>query len=208
MNEIDFTCPDRGKEYLVLTDSNSPFCGKGICCKCCKRQGLQSQDCEMEQLALERFAQGKDRLNKNHLKGLLMEKAVSDALQVLGIPHDHIPFDNTYPCYQNKRPDIIVDKLNMTIECKNLSQKQIEDSLSEEWLDKNIIKRPYFKDYKRKIVFFSYKPQKPSVQYLNTHGWRVYGLGTQVLTVKQMNKSIGKIKQRFYWLKKQFPLQS
>jgi hypothetical protein len=163
---------------------------------------------EMEQLTQERFAQGKDRLNKNHMKGLLMEKAVSDALCVLGIPHDHIPFDNTYPCYQNKRPDIIVDKLNMTIECKNLSQKQIEDSLSEEWLDKNIVKRPYFKNYNRKIAFFSYKPRQPCIEYLNRHGWRVYSLGTQILTAKQMKKSIGRIKQRFYWLKKQVPSQN
>lgn len=207
MNEIDITCPSCGKEYLVYTDSNLAFCGKGVCCTCCKRQGLQSKDCEMGQLALERFAQGKDRLNKNHLKGLLMEKAVSDALQVLGIPHDHNPFDNTYPCYQNTRPDFVIGKINLTIECKNLSQKTIEKTLSKQWLNENIIMRPYFKNYKYKIAFFSYKPRKPSVQYLNTHGWRVYGLGTQVLTVKQMKKSIGKIKQRLYWLKKQNSLQ-
>jgi hypothetical protein len=208
IREMVFTCPNCGREYNVITFNDSPFCGKGVCCSCCKRQGLQSKNCEMEQLTLERFAQGKDRLNKNHLKGLLMEKAVSDALYELGILHDHIPFDNIYPCYQNKRPDIIVDRLNMTIECKNLSQKQIEGSLSEEWLDKNITKRPYFKNYKRKIAFFSYRPKQSSVEYLNKHGWRVYSLGTQILTVKQMKKSIGKIKQRFYWLKKQVPSQA
>jgi len=206
MNEIDFKCPDCGKEFIVVTDNDGLFCGKDICCKCCMRIGLQSKDCEMGILALERFAQGKDRLNKNHLKGLLMEKAVSDALCALGIPHDHNPFDNIYPCYQNTRPDIIVDKLNLTIECKNLSQKTVEQTVSKQWLDENIIMRPYFKNHKHKIAFFSYKPRKPSVEYLNVHGWRVYSLGTQILTVKQMRKSMGRMKQRFYWLKKQLPL--
>lgn len=208
MNEIHFTCPDCGKEYWIATPRNVAFCGKGVCCKCCKGQGIQSKYCRMEQLAQKRFAQGKDRLNKNQMKGLLMEKAVSDALFALGIPHDSNPFDNTYPCFQNTCPDIVVDKLNLTIECKNLSQKTVKQTLSKQWLDKNIIMRPYFKNYRRKIALFSYKPQQPSIQYLNTNGWRVYGLGTQVLTVKQMKKSIGKIKQRLYWLKKQLPLQS
>lgn len=153
MNEIDFACPSCGKEYLVYTDSNLVFCGKGVCHNCCIKQGLQSKDCEMEQLALERFAQGKDRLNKNHLKGLLMEKAVSDALRALGIPHDSNPFDNTYPCFQNTRPDIVVNRLNMAIECKNLSQKTVEQTVSKQWLDENIIKRPYFKNYKHKSPF-------------------------------------------------------
>lgn len=207
MKEIDFKCPDCGKEFIVVTDNDWLFCGKDVCCKCCKRIGLQSKDCEMGQLALERFAQGKDRLNKNHMKGLLMEKAVSDALCALGILHDSNPFDNTYPCYQNTRPDIVVVKLNTTIECKNLSQKTIQKTLSKDWLDENIIMRPYFKNYKHKIAFFSYKPRQSSVEYLNIHGWRVYSLGTQILTVKQMRKSMGRMKQRFYWLKKQLPLQ-
>jgi hypothetical protein len=95
----------------------------------------------------------------------------------------------------------------MVIECKNLSQKTVEQTISKEWLDENIVKRPYFKNYKHKIAFFSYKPSQSSVEYLNMHGWRIYSLGTQILTVKQMRKSIGKMKQRFYWLKKQLPLQ-
>ena len=96
MYEIHFTCPDCGKEHWIATAKNMAFCGKGVCCKCCKGQGIQSKYCRMEQLAQKRFAQGKDRLNKNHMKGLLMEKAVSDALFALGIPHDSNPFDNTY----------------------------------------------------------------------------------------------------------------
>ena len=146
-------------------------------------------------------------LSRDDMKGLLMEKAVSDSLTSLKIPHTHNPFSNTYPCYQNKRPDITVEKLNLAIECKNLNQVQVEQRLSNAWLDENIIDRPYFKNYKLKIAFFSYKPRQSSIDYLKKHDWRTYSLGTQILTTKEMKKSMGKMKQRFYWLKKQLPLQ-
>jgi hypothetical protein len=201
LNEIDFACPNCKREYTILTFNRTPFCGEGVCCKCCKKQGLQPIECEMDQLELERFAQGK-RLNNNDLKGLLMEMAVSNALYSLKIPHKHNPFNNTFPCYQNKNPDIIVGDLNLVIECKNLSQKQISDRFSEVWLDENIIKRPYFKNDKYKIEFFSYKPRYSLIAYLNKYGWRVYSLNNQILTLEQMKKSIGKIRQRFYWLTK------
>jgi len=35
------------------------------------------------------------------------------------------------------------------------------------------------------------------------YGWRVYGLGEQILTVEQQKKATEKIRQRFYWLKKE-----
>ena len=203
ITEIDFTCPDCGKEYHVLTPSEELFCGKGICCSCCKKQGSQSEECTMFQLELEREANG-TVLSRDDMKGLLMEKAVSDALTSLKIPHTHNPFNNTYPCYQNKRPDIIIEKLNLAIECKNLSQIQVDQRLSNAWLDENIIGRPYFKNYKRKIAFFSYKPRQSSVAYLNKHDWRAYSLGAQILTAKEMKKSLGKMKQRFCWLQKEY----
>jgi hypothetical protein len=157
----------------------------------------------MAQLEFERFAQGKS-LNENDVKGLLMEKAVSDTLDGLKIPHDHNPFNNTYPNYQNKRPDIAIEELELVIECKNLSQKQVDHTLSQEWLDENIVKRPYFAKHRRKIAFFSYKPRQSSVAYLNVHGWRVYGLGTQITNLKQQKKAMGKVKQRVFWLQKEY----
>jgi hypothetical protein len=202
LNEIDFTCPNCLKEYHVSTPSEEIFCGKGICCSCCKKQGLQYEECKMFHLGLEREANG-TLLSRDDMKGLLLEKAVSDVLASLKIPHYHNPFDNTYPCYQNKTPDIIVEKLSLVIECKNLCQIQVEQRLSNIWLDTNIIKRPYFEKYERKIVMFSYKPRKPHVSYLKSNGWKVYNLGTQINTTKQMKESIGKIKQRFYWLTKE-----
>jgi hypothetical protein len=98
-----------------------------------------------------------------------MENAVSDVLTSLKIPHSHNPFNNTYPCYQNKRPDIIIEKLNLVIECKNLSQIQVEQRLSNAWLDENIIGRPYFKNYTVKIAFFSFKPRQSGIDYLIKH---------------------------------------
>ena len=204
MNEIDFACPSCGKDYVVLTSSEEIFCGRGVCCRCCRKQGSQSEECKMFRLELEREANG-TALSDDDMKGLLMEKAVSDALTYLKIPHSHNPFNNTYPCYQNKRPDIIIERLNIAIECKNLSRYQVEQSLSNAWLDKNIILRPYFKTYKHKIAFFSYRPRQSSIDYLKEHGWRIYGLGTQILNAKQGKESMGKMKQRFYWLKKHLP---
>jgi hypothetical protein len=157
----------------------------------------------MDKLEMQRFAEGKE-LSKNDIKGLLMEQAVSDVMHSLRIPHDHNPFNNTYPCYQNKRPDIVIEKLGLTIECKNLSQKQVYHTLSQEWLDKNIVKRPYFRKYRRKIVLLSFKPLKPSLAYLHKHGWRVYSLGSQILSVKQQRKAISKMKQKFCWLQKEY----
>jgi hypothetical protein len=157
----------------------------------------------MAQLEMKRFAEGKE-LSKNDIKGLLLEKAVSDTLYSLGISHNHNPFDNTYPCYQNKRPDITIPKIDVVIECKNLSKKQVDHTVSEEWLDKNITRRRYFLKYKHKIVLFSFKPRKPLREYLNRRGWKVYGLGEQILSLKQGQKAIGKIKRRLHWLKKEY----
>jgi hypothetical protein len=157
----------------------------------------------MAQLEFVRFDEGR-KLSKNDIKGFLMEKAVSDVLYSLKIPHDHNPLDITYPFYQNKRPDIVVEKLKIVIDCKNLSKKQVDHNLSQDWLDKNIVKRPYFAKYRRKVVLFSFKPLKPSVAYLHKHGWRIYSLGTQILTPEQQKKVIGKMKQKFLWLKKEY----
>jgi hypothetical protein len=143
-------------------------------------------------------------LNRNDVKGLLLERAVSTALHALGISHHHNPFDNTYPCYQNKRPDITIPKIDTVIECKNLSKKQTDHTLSEEWLDKNVIKRHYPLKYRHKIVLFSFKPRKSLQDYLHIYGWKAYGLGEQILGPKQEQKAIGKLKRRFYWLKKEY----
>ena len=203
MSIIDYKCPKCGKDWTRITFDDKSACSKSICCKCCKKQRLQPLKCAMAQLEFQRFAEGKE-LSENDIKGILMEKAVSDALHSLKIPHDPNPFNNTYPCYQNKRPDIVIEKLRLVIECKNLSKKQVYHSLSQEWLDKNIVKRPYFTKYRRKIVLLSFKPLRPSLAYLHKHGWRVYSLGTQILTPKQQKKAIGKMKQKFCWLQKEY----
>jgi hypothetical protein len=157
----------------------------------------------MAQLELQRYAEGKE-LSKNDIKGLLMEQAVSDALRSLNVTHDPNPFNNTYPCYQNKRPDIVIQELGIVIECKNLSQKQVQSSLSLEWLDKNIVKRPYFAKYKRKIVLFSFRPLRPAVAYLHKNKWKVYSLGMQLNNLREQKKAIRKIKQRLFWLKQEY----
>jgi hypothetical protein len=144
------------------------------------------------------------RLNMNDIKGLLLERAVSTALDSLMVPQNHNRFDNTYPCYRKMRPDITIPKIGVIIECKNLSKKTVNHRVSEEWLDKHVIKRHYPFKCKHKIVLFSYKPRKKLQQYLRTHGWKVQGLGTQILTPRQEQKAVGKLKRGFYWLKKEY----
>jgi hypothetical protein len=155
----------------------------------------------MERLEIERDVEGK-QLNQNDVKGMLMERAISDALNALKVPHKHNPFNNTYPCYQNKSPDIVIEKLGIVIECKNLSKKQV-DHLTPKWLNDNVIDRSYNKGYGRKLALFSYKPRLPLVRYLRKHNWRAYGLGTQILTSKQERRAIGKLIRNFYWLRKE-----
>jgi len=199
MKIIEYTCKTCGKDTIRIVFGNN--CDKQFCCKCCKNQGFQPRDCKIGQLEFERFSHGK-QLTENDVKGLLLEKALSDTLNELKIPHEHNPFNNTYPCFQVERPDITLETPNLLIECKNLSEKEI-NYLSKSWLDENVINRPQVKNYGRKIALFSYKPRKNLIQHLNTRGWRVYGLGTQILTLKQAIKARGKLKQRFYWIKKQ-----
>lgn len=171
-----------------------------MCCKCCKKQGLQHIDCEIVQLEFERRMSGKE-LSEDERKGMLLEKAVSNALTKLEIPHKHNPFNNTYPCYQKEHPDVIIPELNTLIECKNLNENQVYH-LTRKWLDENIIERPHVNPYKRKIALFSYKPRPLLVQHLNMYGWKVYSLGTQILTFKQGRKAIGNLIKKCYWLKK------
>jgi hypothetical protein len=177
-------------------------CLATVCCSCCGKQGLQSPECRMFLLETDRLLEGKG-LTDNDVKGLLLERALSDALQSLKIPHSHNPFNITYPCYQNKGPDVTIQKLDMVIEAKNLSKKEVR-SLSEEWIDINITKRPYLVKHRYKIVLFSFKPRQSLVQYLQKHGWRVYSLNEQILTSQQERKAVGKLRRRFHNWKKEY----
>ena len=191
MTILDYKCQICGQERTRIAFEDDTSCQNSMCCKCCRKQGLQPIECKIAQLEFKRFSEGR-QLNKNDVKGLLLEKAVSDALNILGIRHKHNPFNNTYPCYQTKNPDITIKKLNTVMECKNLSKKQV-DHLTTTWLDNHIIERPNTTKYKRKLALFSHKPRQSLVRHLNKHGWRVYGLGTQILTFKQERKAIGKL---------------
>jgi hypothetical protein len=155
----------------------------------------------MDMLEFERYIEGKQ--NENDIKGMQLERAISNSLKALQIPHKHNPFNNTYPCYQNKSPDITIKKLDIVIECKNLSKKEV-DHLTIGWLDRNVVYRPYNRGYERKLVLFSYKPRLTLVRYLGNHGWKAYGLGMQILTPKEERKATGKLARNFCWLKREY----
>jgi hypothetical protein len=194
---VTYKCDTCGEERHRF-DWITP-CYGDKCCDCCKKDGLQSENCKLACLESELLKKGK-KLNKNEEKGIFLERAMSNALMNLGIPHKHNPFKLYYSNYQGKNPDIIIEALNAIIECKNLNKKQI-DLLSTQWLDGNVINRPNTANYGLKMVLFSYKPRDTLVKYLVGSGWRVYGLDYQILTVKQERKAIRRLKQQFWWLR-------
>jgi len=198
MSLLKYICTTCGEEK-ERPDWITP-CHGDICCSCCINEGLAPEECKLNHLELERMSKGEE-LNENELKGIFLERAMSNTLRRLEVPHNHNPFTLCYSSYQTKNPDITIEALNAVIECKNLNQEQV-NFLSEQWLDKNVILRPKTSGYNLKIALFSYKPRKPLVNYLKSKGWKTYGVGFQILNGKQESKATRKLKQQFWWLKK------
>jgi hypothetical protein len=191
-----FKCAKCGKTYLTTANTTSR---KKICIACRRKQGLLNQQSKRLRKELDRLLKGKE-LSRNHKKGVLLEYAVSQTLDQLGIPNDPNPFNITYPCYQENRPDIVIEALNVVIECKNLNRSQTEH-LTRGWLDANIIKRPQVSSFEEKIAVFGYKPRQSTADYLETKGWRTYSTGNQLLTRGQAENAIPRLKQQLCWLR-------
>ncbi len=173
----------------------------------CVANAVRRKDCKMIVvnwlvLNLNFYNNGKE-LNENELKGIFLERAISNTLNNLGIPHKHNPFRLYYSNYQGKNPDIIIDSLDAIFECKNINEKQV-NLLSTQWLDENVVQRPNTSKYTLKMALFSYKPRQNLVKYLKSNGWRSYGLGFQILNMKQERKVIPRLKQQFWWLRKAY----
>lgn len=202
--EIDvFRCNTCKQEKTRLRLEGTKPCYGDMCCDCCKKKWLQTANCILASLELELIKQGK-KLNLNEMKGVFLERAISTTLYRLEVPHQHNPFKLYYSNYQGKNPDIIIKELDAIIECKNLNQNQVENIISKKWLDKNIIKRPNTSKYSLKMALFSYKPPESLTKYLNDNNWKVYGLGFQILNVKQEKNAIPQLKKQFWWLKKKY----
>ena len=197
---LEYTCNTCGKKKQ-RPDWITPCYGY-MCCNCCKKNKLQSDKCKLACLELDLLSQDKT-LNENEKKGIFLERTISTTLENLGIPHKHNPFKLYYSNYQGKNPDIIIQKINTIIECKNLNSRQI-DLLSTQWLDKHIINRPNTSGYTLKLALFSIKPRKNLIKYLKKQGWRTYGLGYQILNLKQEKKATRILKKHFWWLKKKY----
>jgi len=196
MKEVIFKCRECGNRILTLDSTKSD---NTLCIACRRKHGFLNKESEHLQKELERLLEGKE-LNRNDKKGLLLELAVSMTLDELGIPHEHNPFDITYPCYQENNPDIVIGKLNVVIECKNLNRLQTEH-LTHGWLDANIIRRPKVSSFEEKIVVFSHEPRLTVIEYLRGKGWRTYAVESQILTQSQAYNAIPRLKQQLYWLR-------
>jgi hypothetical protein len=191
-----FTCSKCGKKYFT-TAKTIPR--KKICIACRRKQGLLNEESKHLQKEIDRLRQGK-KLSENDEKGILLEFAVSKTLDELEIPHKANPFDITYPCYQEDNPDIIVEALNTTLECKNLNRLQT-NHLTRGWLDRNVIDRPKVTAFEEKIVVFGYRPKESIKLYLKTKGWRTCAAGSQILTSRQAIDAVPKLKQELIWLR-------
>jgi hypothetical protein len=200
MRLVKFTCDNCGEER-ERPNGIKP-CHNNTCCDCCKKEGLQSEKCKLACLELDLLSQGKE-LNQNEMKGIFLERAMSNTLKRLEVSHKHNPFKLYYSNYQCKNPDIIIEALNGIIECKNINKKQV-NLLSSQWLDENVINRPNTSKYNLKMALFSYKPRQNLVNYLKSHDWRTYGLGFQILNSKQEKKAMPRLKQQFWWLRKAY----
>jgi len=198
MSVVKYTCNTCGKEKE--RPDWIPPCYGDLCCDCCKKGGLKPDWSNLDCLDFDHFAKGKE-LTSDEEKGMYLEEAISIPLNNLGIQHEHNPFNLCYSSFQIKKPDIIIEKLNAIIECKNLNEFQVYH-LSKEWLGKHIINRPNTSGYNLKMALFSYKPRQTLIQYLKSKGWRTYGVGFQILNEKQERKATRKLKQQFWWLKK------
>lgn len=197
MKIVEYKCKECGEERTTTDDTI--YYHERICGACRRKQGLTNQQSKRLQKELEHLQQGKE-LSKNHEKGMLLEYAVSETLNELGIPHEHNPFDITYPCYQETNPDIVIKTLNAVIECKNLNRSQTEH-LTRGWLDENVIRRPQVSSFEEKIAVFGYEPRLTLREYLRTKGWRTYSAWSQILTLVQAHDAIPRLKQQLYWLR-------
>ena len=198
MRMVTYKCQKCGRRFLTTADAKPQGV---ICIACRKKQGLLNRESRLLQKELERLLQGKE-LSRNHKKGMLLEMAVSKTLDELGIPHDHNPFDITYPCFQEDNPDIVIEKLDTIIECKNLNKVQT-DHLALNWLNDNVVERPKVSSYEDKIVVFGYKPRLMLTKYLKTKGWRTCAVGSQILTQRQAHDAIPRLKQQLDWLREE-----
>lgn len=197
MELVEYKCKICG-ETITTTDDTRGY-HERICIACRRKQGLINEESKRLQKELERLQQGKE-LSTNHKKGMLLEYAVSETLNGLGIPHEHNPFDITYPCYQEENPDIIIKALNAVLECKNLS-KSTTDRLTPSWIDKNVINRPKVNAFEEKIVVFGYPLKLSLKKYLKDREWRTCAIGSQILTPRHANDAIPRLKQELYWLR-------
>jgi len=197
MKIVEFKCKKCGEERTTTDDTI--YYRQKICGACRRKLGLLNEESKHLQKELDRLLKGKE-LSRNHKKGMVLEYAVSQALDRLGIPNDPNQFDITYPCYQESRPDIIIEALNVVIECKNLNRSETQN-LTRGWLDANIINRPQVGSFDEKIAVFSYEPKQSTADYLETKGWRTYSVGSQILTLEQAKNSIPRLKQQLCWLR-------
>ena len=152
MEIVTFRCNTCGEDKSRLVPQGVTPCYGDMCCDCCKKKGLQDDGCKFACLEFELLKKGK-KLNKNEEKGIFLERAMSNALNILGIPHKHNPFRLYYSNYQGLNPDIIIESLSAIIECKNINQRQV-DLLSTQWLDENVVNRPNTCNYELKLALF------------------------------------------------------
>ena len=84
------TCGEEKQRFDWITP-----CHDDMCCGCCINEGLAPEECKLNQLELERMSKGEE-LNENELKGIFLERAMSNTLERMKVPYKHNPFTLCY----------------------------------------------------------------------------------------------------------------
>jgi len=145
------------------------------------------------------------RLPEHHVtqfqrKGIPLEYATSCAYDILGIEHEHNPFDENYStfCEDGTKPNH-VDLWNddLLTECKNLAVTRVSDG----WVEDELLQRgdnTLGSYLKQKIAVFGVNPLNPTQHnYVEDCAWIILEVGYQV-TLTNLTKTIIVLVSKLY----------
>ena len=131
-----------------------------------------------------------------HEKGMLLEKALTRALDILKIPNGHNHFDKRY-CHDDGVDNTIATcRGNIETECKNLNGKHL---LSTTWLLEEVIDRYSYKPFKKILTISILNVNRKVRRWLERHV-RIVELGYQV-TKHNFNRAIHDLVKKLYYVK-------
>lgn len=143
------------------------------------------------------------KVTYNQKKGMLLEKAVDIALNILSIEHKTNPFDESYAQEEGQGIDgkINTDKGLLGYECKNVNGKH---ELSTNWIDEEINNRDKDTFYILRILVISLLNVGKELMRKLEVNLRVIILGFQITSSKLFKKAVDILVHKLYWIKMRY----